>query len=76
MEQMKNQGLPQVPQLKLTAVQIEKLAAFSQVEGQPEYTIAHGVIPSFEDSDGKQVPEYSGLIAYSQSDLHGVLQLD
>lgn len=76
MDQMKNQGLPQATQLKLTAVQIEKLAAFSQAEGQPEYTIAHGVIPSFEDSDGKQVPEYRGLIAYSQSDLHGVLQLD
>lgn len=76
MEQMNNQGLPQVTQLKLTAVQIEKLAAFAQAEGQPEYTIGHGVIPSFEDSDGNEIPEYSGLIAYSQSELHGVLQLD
>lgn len=70
---MTEQGKQQV---KLTAEQIEKLRAFSQAEGQPEYTITHGVIPSFEDADGNEVPEYSGLIAYSQSEQHGVLQLD
>ncbi|QNM21022.1 hypothetical protein CXM81_15055 [Citrobacter freundii] len=49
----------------LTAKQIEDLAAFAKEDGQPQYTITTGTIP-----------EYTGLIAYSKSLEHSVLQLD
>jgi hypothetical protein len=38
--------------------------------------IATGSIPEFEVDDGTQVQEYNGLIAYSESEDHCVLQLD
>ncbi|TDX18497.1 hypothetical protein EDF88_0983 [Buttiauxella sp. BIGb0552] len=60
----------------LTAEQIEELATFAKEDGQPRYTITHGTIPEFEADDGTMVPEYKGLIAYSESTQHGVLQLD
>ncbi|HHP2703219.1 TPA: hypothetical protein ACR8U9_004006 [Citrobacter freundii] len=60
----------------LTAKQIEDLAAFSKEDGQPQYTITTGTIPEFEADDGEIIPEYKGLIAYSESLEHGVLQLD
>ncbi|MCW2478837.1 hypothetical protein [Candidatus Symbiopectobacterium sp. NZEC135] len=62
--------------LILTAAQIKSLAEFAAKEGQPAYTIAHGTIPAFEADDGTQMPEYSGLLAYSDSEKSGVLQLD
>lgn len=61
--------------LTLTATQIKSLAEFAEKEGQPAYTITHGTIPAFEANDGTQVPEYSGLLAYSDSEQSGVLQL-
>lgn len=61
--------------LVLTAEQIKSLAEFSEEEGQPFYTIAHATIPAFEAEDGSVAPEYTGLIAYSESEEHGVLQL-
>ncbi|GKW14765.1 hypothetical protein PEC301937_07150 [Pectobacterium carotovorum subsp. carotovorum] len=60
----------------LRADQIKALAEFAESEGQPAYTITRGTIPAFEADDGTVVPEYSGLIAYSASEQHGVLQLD
>ncbi|MHC2952343.1 hypothetical protein [Citrobacter portucalensis] len=60
----------------LTAKQIEDLAAFVKEDGQPQYTITTGTIPEFEEDDGEIIPEYTGLIAYSESLEHGVLQLD
>lgn len=60
----------------LTAKQIEDLAAFAKEDGQPKYTITTGTIPEFEADDGEVIPEYKGLIAYSESLEHGVLQLD
>ena len=60
----------------LTAKQIEDLAAFAKEDGQPQYTITTGTIPEFEADDGKVIPEYTGLIAYSESLEHSVLQLD
>lgn len=60
----------------LTAKQIEDLAAFANEDGQPQYTITTGTIPEFEADDGEIIPEYKGLIAYSESLEHGVLQLD
>lgn len=60
----------------LTQEQIKELARFAAEDGQPSYTITTGTIPSFEAEDGETVPEYSGLIAYSESEEHGVLQLD
>ena len=60
----------------LTAKQIEDLAAFAKEDGQPQYTITTGIIPEFEADDGEIIPEYTGLIAYSESLEHGVLQLD
>lgn len=60
----------------LTAKQIEDLAAFAKEDGQPQYTITTGKIPEFEADDGEIVPEYTELIAYSESLEHGVLQLD
>ncbi len=60
----------------LTAKQIEDLAAFAKEDGQAHYTITTVTIPQFEADDGEIVPEYTGLIAYSDSLEHGVLQLD
>lgn len=60
----------------LTAKQIEELAAFAKEDGQPQYTITTGTIPEFEAEDGETIPEYKGLLAYSDSLEHGVLQLD
>ncbi|MFS6815729.1 hypothetical protein [Citrobacter meridianamericanus] len=60
----------------LTAKKIEDLAAFAKEDGQPQYTITTGTIPEFEAGDGEIIPEYSGLIAYSDSLERGVLQLD
>lgn len=59
----------------LTQEQIKELARFSAEDGQPSYTITTGIIPAFEADDGELVPEYNGLIAYSESEEHGVLQL-
>ncbi|WP_113632166.1 hypothetical protein DUT67_14825 [Pectobacterium peruviense] len=61
--------------LVLTASQIKSLAEFAETEGQPSYTITHGCIPAFEADGGTVSPEYNGLIAYSGSEKHGVLQL-
>lgn len=60
----------------LTAKQIEDLAVFAQEDGASQYTITTGKIPEFEAEDGEIIPEYSGLIAYSDSLERGVLQLD
>ncbi|MEQ6280854.1 hypothetical protein [Kluyvera huaxiensis] len=60
----------------LTAKQIEDLAAFAKQDGQPQYTITTGTIPEFESDDGEIILEYKGLLAYSDSLDHGVLQLD
>lgn len=60
----------------LTAKQIEDLAAFAKEDGQAQYTITTVTIPEFEADDGEVTPEYTGLIAYSDSFEHGVLQLD
>ncbi|HBQ68231.1 MAG TPA: hypothetical protein DD781_18130 [Leclercia adecarboxylata] len=60
----------------LTAKQIEDLAIFAKEDGQPQYTITTVTIPEFEADDGEITPEYTGLIAYSDSLEHGVLQLD
>lgn len=60
----------------LTAKQIEDLANFAKEDGAPQYTITTGTIPELEADDGEIIPEYSGLIAYSDSLEHGVLQLD
>lgn len=60
----------------LTAKQIEELAVFAKEDGQPQYTITTGTIPEFEADDGEIIPEYNGLLAYSNSLEHGVLQLD
>ncbi|QLZ60521.1 hypothetical protein HV079_15795 [Citrobacter freundii] len=62
--------------LVLTAEQIKALAEFAESEGQPSYTIAHTTIPAFEADDESIVPEYTGLVAFSDSEEHGVLQLD
>ncbi len=60
----------------LTAKQIEDLAAFAIEDGQTQYIITTVTIPEFEADDGEITPEYTGLIAYSDSLEHGVLQLD
>lgn len=60
----------------LTAKQIEDLATFAKEDGQPQYTITTGTIPKFQAEGGEIIPEYTGLIAYSDSLEHGVLQLD
>lgn len=62
--------------LVLTAEQIKALAEFAESECQASYTITHTTIPAFEDEGGEVVPEYTGLVAYSGSEEHGVLQLD
>lgn len=61
--------------LVLTLEQIKELARFAVEDGQPSYTITTGTIPAFEADDGELVEEYNGLIAYSESEEHGVLQL-
>lgn len=61
--------------ITLSVQQIKALAAFAEQDGQPQYTIAHGELPEFEDSTGATIPAYSGLIAYSDSEDNGVLQL-
>ena len=61
--------------LVLTLEQIKELARFAEEEGQPSYTITTGTIPAFEAEDGEMVAEYNGLIAYSDSEEHSVLQL-
>lgn len=60
----------------LTAKQIDNLAAFVKEDGQTHYTITTVTIPEFVADDGETIPEYTGLIAYSDSIEHGVLQLD
>nr|WP_072025793.1 hypothetical protein [Klebsiella variicola] len=45
-------------------------------DGQPTYTISQASIPEFEADDGSTVPGYEGLIVYSESEEHGVLQLE
>lgn len=62
--------------LVLNAEQIKALADFAEQEGQPTYTISQASIPEFEADDGSTVPGYEGLIAYSESEEHGVLQLE
>ncbi|HIB5491659.1 TPA: hypothetical protein ACWXAR_000409 [Klebsiella pneumoniae] len=62
--------------LVLTAEQIKALADFAEQDGQPTYTISQASIPEFEADDGSTVPGYEGLIAYSESEEHGVLQLE
>lgn len=59
----------------LTLDQIRSLASFAEGEGQPAYIITESTIPAFEADDGSVVPEYTGLIVYSESDQGGVLQL-
>ncbi|MNB59998.1 hypothetical protein D3C81_31980 [compost metagenome] len=56
--------------LVLTAKQIRELASFAESEGQESYTISYGIIPEHDD-----LPEYSGLIAYSGDTQSGVLTL-
>ncbi|MFA0955578.1 hypothetical protein ACDI62_04075 [Klebsiella pneumoniae] len=62
--------------LVLTAEQIKALADFAEQDGQPAYTNTQTSIPEFEADDGSTVPGYEGLIAYSESEEHGVLQLE
>lgn len=54
----------------LTLGQIKSLHEFAQEEGQSSYTIETGTI-----CDGDEIV-YEGLIAYSDSEEHGVLQLE
>ncbi|WP_320728292.1 hypothetical protein [Enterobacter ludwigii] len=61
--------------LVLTAEQIKNLATFAEEEGQSKYCITHTTIPALAAEDGQEIPEYTGLIAYSESTEHGVLQL-
>ncbi|EPH0541223.1 hypothetical protein N1I02_001132 [Serratia marcescens] len=60
----------------LTLEQIKELARFATEEGQPSYTIQHGTRCAFETEDGAMMPEYNGLIAYSDSEAHSVLELE
>ena len=59
----------------LTLDHIRSLASFAEGEGQPAYIITDGSIPAFEAGDGSVIPEYTGLIVYSESEQGGVLQL-
>ena len=59
----------------LTLDQIRSLYSFAEGEGQRAYTITDSTIPAFEADDGSVVPEYTGLIVYSESEQSGVLQL-
>lgn len=56
----------------LTPEQIKSLHEFAQEEGQPSYTIGIGTI---HDLDGDEIV-YQGMLAYSGSEDHGVLQLE
>ncbi|MDZ7320735.1 hypothetical protein N4G41_03710 [Kosakonia sacchari] len=60
----------------LAAEQVENLATFAKEDGQPKYCITHTTIPAFTAENDREIPEYTGLIAYSESTEHGVLQLD
>ncbi|HDK5981225.1 TPA: hypothetical protein M4Y56_002569 [Klebsiella pneumoniae] len=62
--------------LVLTSEQIKALADFAEQDGQPTYTISQASISEFEADDGSTVPGYEGLIVYSESEEHGVLQLE
>ncbi|EQA7375926.1 TPA: hypothetical protein ACSQ42_000825 [Klebsiella aerogenes] len=62
--------------LILTAEQIKALADFAEQDGQPAYTITQACIPEFEADDGSTVPGNEGLVAYSESEEYGVLQLE
>lgn len=59
----------------LTLDQIRSLASYAEGEGQPAYIITDGSFPAFEADDGSVIPEYTGLIVYSESGQSGVLQL-
>ncbi|MEQ5184070.1 hypothetical protein ABN222_06005 [Providencia alcalifaciens] len=56
----------------LTPEQIKSLHEFAQAEGQPFYTIGIGTI---HDLDSDEIV-YQGMLAYSDSEEHGVLQLE
>jgi hypothetical protein len=60
----------------LTPGRLKSWQFFAKEDGQPQYTITTVTIPAFETDDGEFIPEYTGLIAYSDSLEHGVLQLD
>lgn len=62
--------------LTLSVGQIKELAEFAESGGQNAYTIAYGNIPEYVADDDCIIPAYSGLIAYSGSQEHGLLQLD
>lgn len=55
----------------LTREQIDALVKFAHEDGQPAYTICRTSIPACDE-----IEEYDGLIAFSESKEHGVLQLD
>ncbi|MEQ5573371.1 hypothetical protein ABN306_11120 [Providencia huaxiensis] len=57
-------------EIVLTPEQIKSLHEFAQEEGQPSYTIGVGKV-----FDGDDVV-YEGMLAYSGSTEHGVLQLE
>lgn len=40
------------------------------------FLIFHATISAFDADDGNTIPEYTGLVAFSDSEEHGVLQLD
>lgn len=52
------------------------LVLTAEQDGQPFYTIACSTIPEFESESGEIISACTGLIAYSDSLEHGVLQLD
>jgi hypothetical protein len=56
--------------LVLSAQQIQELARFVEVEGQESYTVCYGEIPAQGD-----MPEYSGLIAFSGNEKSSILAL-
>ncbi|QLV87840.1 hypothetical protein HV265_13030 [Citrobacter sp. RHBSTW-00678] len=59
----------------LTLDQIRSLYSFAEGEGQSAYIITDATVPALEADDGSVVPEYTGLIVYSESEQSGVLQL-
>lgn len=61
------------PPVKLTldADQIQSLQQFARTDGQAAYTITRACIPMQDN-----LPEYSGLIAYSSNENAGVLLLE
>lgn len=65
-----------VPGLVLTAEQVQALAKFAKEDVLPEYCITHFTIPAFVAEDDSEVPEYTGLIAYTELKDHAVLELD